>query len=95
MTPVLVTTEKRGVFFGYLDSDEFPASLPGHIVLKKCRNCIYWSSECHGFIGLAVDGPVGDCRIGPAADEMRIESITSMAKVTTAAAKKWEAGPWS
>jgi len=63
MNPVLITTEFRGVFFGYTN-DEGSKNLPESITLKDARNCIYWSSDCGGFLGLAAKGPSKDCRIG-------------------------------
>ena len=50
---VLVTTEFRGVFFGYIKDD---TKLPSEIILTGVRNCIYWSSDCGGFLGLAANG---------------------------------------
>ena len=53
MRAVLVTTEFRGVFFGYAsDTSGDTISLTG------ARNCIYWPSENGGFLGLASKGPV-------------------------------------
>ncbi len=37
--PVLVTTEYRGVFFGYAADTKGDT-----IILKRARNCIYWPS---------------------------------------------------
>lgn len=55
MKPVLVTTEFRGVFFGYVKTDK---KLPEEITLTNAKNCIYWS-DCGGFMGLASQGPGG------------------------------------
>lgn len=87
MKPVLVTTEHRGIFFGYVKSDE---RLPVEITLAKVRNCIYWSSDVGGFLGLAAAGPNKNCRIGKQVDELRIFKITSVAPVNDGAAKAWE-----
>lgn len=59
--PVLVTTEFRGVFFGFIKNDK---KCPAEITLTNVRNCIYWSSDCNGFLGLAATGPTSGCRIG-------------------------------
>ena len=48
MNPVLITTEFRGVFFGYVKNDK---KLPEEITLTKARNCIYWPADCGGFPG--------------------------------------------
>lgn len=82
--PVLVTTEYRGVFFGYAEDTS------GDVIhLKNARNCIYWPSEQGGFIGLASDGPVKGARIGAVAD-IELRKITAVTEVTEDAAKKWE-----
>ena len=86
--PVLVTTEHRGVFFGYADSVDGAT-----IALKRARLCLYWSKDVKGFMGLASDGPSAGCRIGPAAD-ITLRAITAVLTVTPAAVAKWESGPW-
>src|SRR5690606_13616154 len=58
--PVIVTTEYRGVFFGYAtdtDGDQ--------IHLRRARLCVYWSADVRGFMGLASTGPTDGCRVGP------------------------------
>ena len=83
---VLVTTEFRGVFFGYVKDDK---NLPDEITITKVRNCIYWSSDIGGFLGLASKGPDNSCKIGSEASELRLFKVTSVAPVTEEAAKKW------
>mgnify|MGYP001597418176 CR=1 FL=1 len=85
---VLVTTAHRGVFFGYT-SDTAGAVID----LRAARNCIYWSNDVKGFVGLAADGPTKSCRIGPAAD-LQIRDITCVAKCSEKAIAAWEAAPW-
>ena len=85
---VIVTTEHRGVFFGYATDTDGET-----ISLKRSRLCVYWSSDVHGFMGLASNGPSPSCRIGPPAD-ITLRSITSVIEVTPEAAEKWESGPW-
>ena len=87
--PVLVTTAHRGVFFGYATDTDGET-----ITLKRARNCIYWSSNVKGFLGLASHGPDAQCRIGPAAD-ITLRAITCVCEVTPEAAAKWETAPWS
>ena len=86
---VLVTTEHRGVFFGYaLDTS-------GDIInLRAARNCIYWPTENKGFMGLAAMGPLSGARIGPAAD-IELRKITAVVACTPEAIKAWEKAPWS
>ena len=86
MKPVLVTTQFRGVFFGYVVSDK---KLPAEITIQNARNCIYWSSDCGGFMGLAANGPTKDCRIGTQIPEITLYSITSVSPVTDKAAEAW------
>jgi hypothetical protein len=86
---VLVTTAYRGVFFGYATETD------GAIIrLRAARNCLYWSSDVKGFMGLAATGPTKSCRIGPAVD-IDLRDITSVVACTDAAAQAWEAAPWS
>lgn len=87
--PVLVTTSHRGVFFGYAHDTDGET-----IALKRARNCIYWSADVRGFMGLAKGGPTDGCRIGPAAD-ITLRSITAVVEVTPEAAAKWEQAPWT
>lgn len=89
-TPVLVTTECRGVFFGYLDSDISKEK----IVLTHARNCLYWTSQLRGFVGLAETGPVPGCKIGPKTPRMTLFGITSVLECTPQAVDAWESAPW-
>lgn len=87
--PVVVTTQHRGVFFGYA------ADVDGAIIkLRAARNCLYWPTENKGFMGLAAIGPVKGARIGPAAD-IALRDITSVIECTPDAVTAWEAAPWS
>jgi hypothetical protein len=86
---VLVTTEHRGVFAGYAKDTA------GDVIdLRAARNCIYWSADVKGFLGLASIGPNSTCKIGPAAD-IQLRKITAVAQVTPEAQAKWEAAPWA
>jgi hypothetical protein len=85
---VLVTTAHRGVFFGYASKTSGAT-----ISLRRARNCVYWSADVKGFLGLAATGPRASCRIGPPAD-IELRDITCVAKCTPEAAAAWEAAPW-
>lgn len=87
MKPVLVTTEFRGVFFGFVKKN---TKLPEEITLTNARNCIYWSSDCGGFLGLASKGPSSQCKIGEQVKELTLYKITSVTPVSDEAVKKWE-----
>ena len=86
---VLVTTEHRGVFFGYAMDTSGDV-----IALRAARNCIYWPASNKGFLGLANEGPRKGSRIGPPA-ELELRKITAVAACTAEAVKAWEAAPWS
>lgn len=91
MKAVLVTTKYRGVFFGYMEGEP---NGPGKMELKNARNCIYWSADCKGFLGLAATGPTASCRIGPAVEKLTLYGITSITPVSEQAALAWESEPW-
>lgn len=84
---VLVTTEFRGVFFGYLKDDK---NSPAEITITGARNCIYWAASCGGFLGLAANGPNKDCRIGVRVPEITLYKVTSITPVEDSAVKAWE-----
>lgn len=90
MKPVLVTTQYRGVFFGYLEGEP----KRGHLTLSKARNCLYWEEAIHGVFGLASDGPTSGCRIGPRVAEITLYGITSVTPVEPDAVEKWESVEW-
>jgi hypothetical protein len=88
-TAVVVTTQHRGVFFGYASDTS------GDIIeLRGARNCVYWSSGVRGFMGLAATGPDKQSKVGPAAD-ISLRDITSVIKCTPEAIAAWETAPWS
>lgn len=87
--PVLVTTEYKGVFFGYAEATDGDT-----IKLKRARNCIYWPSANEGFMGLATFGPKDGARIGPRAD-IELRKVTSVSEVSPEAVKRWEDFKWS
>jgi hypothetical protein len=86
---VLVTTEHRGVFFGYATDVQNET-----IKLRAARNVVYWSADCKGFLGLAATGPKKDCKVGPAAN-IELRAITCVAEVTPVAVTAFEAAPWA
>ena len=89
--PVLVTTEYRGVFFGYMDVT--PEN--GSITIKRARNCVYWSSDVRGFMGLASSGPTKNCKVGPAVPSITLSKVTAVVEVEPKAAEQWEKAPWA
>ena len=88
--PLVVTTEHRGVFFGY--------GLPTEakiIRLERARMCVYWSADVKSVVGLAATGPTKGCRIGPEAPAITLQGVTSIMEVSEEAEKKWKAEPWN
>ncbi len=84
--PVLVTTEYRGVFFGYATDTSSDI-----IFLTNARNCIYWPQSQGGFAGLASNGPAEGSRIGAQVSQIELRKITAVVECTSAAVKAWEA----
>lgn len=88
---VVVTTENRGVFFGYVEDER---KAPEQITLSGCRNCVYWPATARGFLGLAVSGPGEGARVGPAAAETTLYKLTSISACSEEAIAAWEKAPW-
>ena len=84
---VLVTTKFRGVFFGFIKIDK---DLPNEITLTEAKNCIYWSADVGGFLGLASNGPNSSCRIGKEVKEITLWKITSVTPVSEEAVAQWK-----
>lgn len=89
--PVLVTTQYRGVFFGY-GNPKIPTDTT--MVLTNARMVIYWSAECRGVLGLAANGPTKKCKITPPVQRFHVSGVTSVLEVTASAAKEFENGYW-
>jgi len=89
---VVVTTEHRGVFFGYVLDD---SKAPAQITLSRARNCVYWAANVRGFLGLATSGPLEGSRVGPAAAEFVIYKLTSVVTCTPEAVDAWERASWT
>lgn len=89
---VLVTTEFKGVFFGYINKEDIDKDT---LVLENARNCVYWASSVKGCFGLAANGPNSSCKIGPQVEALVLKKITSISLVSAAAVEKWESAPWN
>lgn len=94
---VIVTTQNRGVFFGYAAESAIKAweAKPdtATVRLARSRLCVYWSADVKGFMGLAANGPTSKCRIGPAAD-ITVRNVTAILDVSEKAEAAWRAEPW-
>lgn len=84
--PVILTTEYKGVFFGWT-KDEFNFD---KMTLSDCQMCVKWDSAPRGLNGLAVSGPNNSCVISPAAPEMTLVKITAEIKCSKEAVISWE-----
>ena len=89
--PVIVCTKMKSVYFGYTDQDL--ATSPT-IVLTKARNCVYWSKDMKGVLGLASRGPSSTCRISDPIPKIEINDSQVMLSMTDEAVTNWEKAPW-
>lgn len=90
--PVVVTTEHRGVFFGYLNDDYDGGE---QVELLQAQMCVYWSADVHGVLGLGATGPSKNCKITPAVPSLSLNKVTAVIGATPEAVTAWQAKPWS
>lgn len=88
--PLLITTARRGVFFGYGQPTK-----ESTITLRNARMCVYWSAELRGVLGLATAGPNKNCKVGPSVNEITLRDVTSISLCSAEAVEQWEKGSWS
>lgn len=93
LIPVLVTTEHRGVFFGWADVESVRAA-PSSLRLERARNVFYWSKNDAGFLGLASEGPRKGSKIGAQVDWLVVKNITAIVGCTPASVKAFTDGGW-
>lgn len=84
--PVIVTTEHRGVFFGYADNTKGT-----EIELKRARMAIAFGTT-RGILELAETGPTSRSKISARAD-LDVRKVTAVFEVTEAATRAWEVAP--
>jgi hypothetical protein len=88
--PVIVCTDKRGVFFGFAkDTTGDP------IRLDRPRMVVYWSRDVKGILGLAATGPTTGCKVTAAPPSIELRGITAVIECADAAIAAWEAAPWA
>lgn len=87
---LIVTTEHKGVFFGY-----GVPSTEKVIRMEEVQMAVYWSADCHGILGLAADGPTKGCKIGPPAPAMTLQGVTGVIEVSAKAEEAWKRQPWN
>ena len=84
-TPVIVTTDKRGVVFGYTTNVN---ARP--IILTNARMCLYWPANVGGVFGLGEKGPTKDCKISAVVPSITLEGVTAIMGVDPAAEMAWK-----
>lgn len=85
MRPVIVTTEYRGVFYGYADNTSGDT-----IELTNARMAIYWGTE-RGLFELASTGPTSKSKISAGAEKIELRKITAVLEVAKEAQEAWDA----
>ena len=92
MRNVVVTTNKdrRGVFGGQLVKSDGDC-----VTLKNARMAVYWSTDVHGVLGLAANGPSASCKITPCVPKIELNGVTSIMDMTDAAKEAWDKEPWA
>ena len=88
--PVVVCTDKRGVFFGYARDTDGDT-----IRLRECRMCVYWSADTRGVMGLASHGPNQSCKITRPVGVVDLRGITCVMECAPEAVTAWERDPWA
>jgi hypothetical protein len=89
--PVVVTTEHKGVFFGFLEKEGADKTA----VLTEGQMCVFWSSDVHGVLGLAATGPSVSCRISPPVPKITLQAVTAVIDCADEAVTRWQQRPWS
>lgn len=92
---MVITTARRGVFFGYTTEAPDQIVERGRATIVRARMCNFWSKETHGVLGLAAIGPQKGSRIGPAVPSLTCESITGVMTCSDRATLAWESEVWS
>jgi hypothetical protein len=98
-TAVVLSTERRGVFFGYINAEVADRVRAGEqiatMTVYDARMVVYWSAATKGYTGLCGNGPAEGSRVAPPVPEMVLYSVMSVAFPPATAIKRFEAGPWS
>jgi hypothetical protein len=90
-SPVVVTTEYKGVFFGFQSA----VATDGKIELADAQMCVYWSDSVRGVLGLAATGPDKRCKITPVVPRIQLDKVTAIMEATPEAVAAWQSRPWS
>jgi phage-related protein len=96
--PVLVTTEHRGVFFGWRAPGNVVLLHPADskaITLTDAQMCVAWSGDVQGVLGLAATGPDRRSKVTRPVPELTVTEVTAVVTATQEAVTAWQARPWS
>lgn len=86
-TPVLVTTDNRGVYYGYMQTD---AQAPARLELENARVVVEWNTGDQGYLSLATVGPQDIAVISVAVSSLIIFGVNSIAVCTPEAATAFD-----
>lgn len=89
---LVVTTEWRGVFFGY---GEVPVNGDRTITLRDCRMCVSWDIGIRGMPGLASAKSLARCKISPPVPTALLYGVTGVWEVTVETEQEWLKQPWN
>jgi hypothetical protein len=89
---VLITTDKRGVFMGYIDPKDIKET---QLTATDVRMCVKWSEDVKGVVGLAANGPSKNCRITAAAPKAVLHGVHAILEITKKAEKEWKKEHWA
>jgi hypothetical protein len=92
-TAVVVTTEHKGVFFGF--AEEPTTAGDTTVELADAQMCVYWSDSVRGILGLAATGPDKRCKITPVVPRIQLDKVTAIIQATPEAVAAWQSKPWS
>ena len=88
MRAVIVTTEYRGVFFGYVP-DDIRVDTNSTLSLNKAKMAICWGTD-KGLMQLCSEGPNSNSKISSEADILALHKVTAVFAVTKGAEEKWK-----
>lgn len=84
----VILTEFKEIFCGW--SSDVSGD---RIKLRNARQAVYYSEKTHGLLGLAINGPAGGSRIGPAAN-IEVRRVVNVIECSQAAIAVWEGAKW-
>lgn len=92
-TPVVICTEHKGVFFGFLNGVQKPDATV--LTVTDAQMCVSWTADIGGVLGLASSGPSKSCRVSPKVPKITLQGVTAVVEATEDAVKAWQSRPWA